>query len=175
MDLLSDGGLETSQDYVQVFYILDGGTAVQMNNGSQVGDFSYAQATASGLTGSTLTIRARIFNTGGSERYAIDNIRVVGMTPPETGEFTDDFTFRWYNQNDFSTVLFTGSEFPTMAEGTYSVIGFSNLGNCFSDTASIQIDRIRIDPVGIAFESNEPINCLMPNGEITAGAIDVND
>ncbi|MEL6559320.1 MAG: LamG-like jellyroll fold domain-containing protein [Bacteroidota bacterium] len=175
MDLLSDGGLETSEDYVQVFYILDGGTAVQMNNGSQVGDFSYAQATASGLTGSTLTIRARIFNTGGSERYAIDNIRVVGMTPPETGEFTDDFTFRWYNQNDFSTVLFTGSEFPTMAEGTYSVIGFSNLGNCFSDTASIQIDRIRIDPIGIAFESNEPINCLMPNGEITAGAIDVND
>ncbi|MGB3468230.1 MAG: LamG-like jellyroll fold domain-containing protein, partial [Cyclobacteriaceae bacterium] len=174
-DMLSDGALETSQDYLQMYYILDGGTPVLLNNGSQVGDFSYAQASADDLTGSTLVIQMRGNNTAGDEVYAIDNIRVEGIVPGVSGEFTDDYTFRWYNQNDFSTVLFTGSEYPNMADGTYNVVGFSNVGNCFSDTATVQIDRISVNPSVILYVSNEVTNCTPPNGELTAGAIDIND
>ena len=33
----------------------------------------------------------------------------------------DGYTFRWYNQNDFSSVLYTGSTYTGMATGTYDV------------------------------------------------------
>ncbi|WP_139281109.1 hypothetical protein, partial [Reichenbachiella agariperforans] len=77
IDLHSAGALESNEDYINVYYILDGGSKTLLNNGSQVGSFSATTATVSGLSGETLEIIIEIFNDNSEEFIYFDNVVVT--------------------------------------------------------------------------------------------------
>ena len=176
VDMFSSGDLETSADYLEIYYSIDGGSFTLLTNGRQLGNFGYFQALADDLSGSTLTIQAKAYNTSNDEFYYFDNIRVEGDTPPETGEFTDGFTFNWYSSGDYSSILYTGDTYASMAAGTYDVVGLYNSSNCYSDTLSVTI-ALDEDPAIdlVLYETQAVTNCTPPNGELTAGVVVGND
>ncbi|MCR9252396.1 MAG: L-type lectin-domain containing protein, partial [bacterium] len=169
VDMFSSGDLETSADYIEFYYSLDGGSYTLLTNGRQLGNFGYFQALGEDFSGSTIQFQARVYNTAGDEVYYFDNVRVEGTTAPETGDFTDGFTFNWYNLNDFSSILYTGDTWASMPEGSYSVIGLYDASNCFSDTAQIDIALTSNVIDLVLYETNPVTDCATPNGQLTAG------
>ncbi|PRX53155.1 HYR domain-containing protein [Flagellimonas meridianipacifica] len=81
LDVGQGGTLDFGQDVFQIEYRIDGGTYIEIENAS--GDNSpsdpiQSSYSVTGLSGSTLEFRITFYNTGGSELYEIDNIRVQG-------------------------------------------------------------------------------------------------
>jgi len=76
-----DGTMESS-DYVNVYYILDGGSETLFNtNGANADDFPSRTASQSSLNGSTIQIIIKVKNgTGNQEIYGFDNILVQGTS-----------------------------------------------------------------------------------------------
>lgn len=79
---LSRTGTMTSADYIKVFYKLNGGAEVLLaTNGSQQGSFTPVTASQTGLTGNTLQLVVRVYNSSASRKHYFDNVVVNGVTP----------------------------------------------------------------------------------------------
>ncbi len=185
VDIFENGNQESSgkwRDWVRVSYELrDAGNNViesnQLGNGYQDGDFTYAQALVGNLSpdgsAATLTIVAEIHNTSSSEHHYIDNIIVNGTGPDVTAEYTepDGFVFRWYNDDDYSSVLYEGSQFPQMATGTYDVVGYYGATECYSDTVELTINLINTPSFNVhVYEISPLTECSIPDGSLGAFA-----
>ena len=74
-----------------------------------------------------------------NEMFTLDNIGVTGTTVLITKKWTDTdgFEFHWYAENDFSTMIHSGSNYLGMPDGTYSVVGYAPFANCYSDTTIV--------------------------------------
>ncbi|WP_221409435.1 LamG-like jellyroll fold domain-containing protein, partial [Marinoscillum furvescens] len=173
-DLLSTSNCDYSsssyRDRIYFTYILDG---TELVFADEYGAFEYLSPSLNIGTGSTLVLKATIITSGNDEIMGIDNIRVTGDTPEVTQKFTeaDGYQYDWYEGTDFSTVVHSGMEYNTMAEGTYSVVGYNIAANCYSDTLDVTINR-NDQPqflVGI-YQIQGQTNCVNPDGILTAFA-----
>ncbi|MEP1971889.1 FG-GAP-like repeat-containing protein, partial [Ekhidna sp.] len=182
LDIFENGNQESSgewRDFVRASYELrDINNNVTesglLNNGSQFGDFTYAKAFASNLNSdgvdSLLILTVELHNTSSSEHHYIDNISVDGTGPDIIKEFTeaDGFVFNWYNDNDYSTIIYTGSQYPQMATGTYDVIGFYAATQCYSDTVEVNINLTAPIVRAWVYEISPLDDCNTPNGSLDA-------
>ncbi|MEQ9467843.1 MAG: LamG-like jellyroll fold domain-containing protein, partial [Ekhidna sp.] len=180
VDIFENGDQEGSgewRDWVRVSYELkDGGGVVtesgELGNGFQIGDFTFAQALIGNLnadgSNASLVIIAEIHNTSSTEHHYIDNIVVDGTGPDITAEYTeaDGFVFNWYNDDDYSSPVYTGSQYPQMADGIYDVIGYYETTECYSDTVEIEIQLVAPLVHAWAYEVTSETNCDLPNGSV---------
>ncbi|MFH6981807.1 LamG-like jellyroll fold domain-containing protein, partial [Marinoscillum luteum] len=174
-DMISEGDMEASgksRDVMRVYYKRNtDADFVLLSEG--YGDFEYKQATVSGINANTLQIKVTMHTTANDEKFTLDNVSVTGTSGPTTKKFTDvdGFEFYWYNQGDFSTVLFSGSTYPTMADGNYSVVGYTVDGNCYSDTVNLTIDLDDVPDFEVhVYELSPLTDCADPDGELRAFA-----
>jgi hypothetical protein len=80
LDLFSTGPLETNQDYVRLFAILDNGPEVLL--GGKMGVQSAPTAiTGSGVTGNSLVLVIRAYVSWNDEFYTMDNLSVASTGP----------------------------------------------------------------------------------------------
>ncbi|MBK6267345.1 PKD domain-containing protein, partial [Marivirga sp. S37H4] len=101
VDISSSGDLESNEDYIKVYYKLDGGSETLLNNGAQYGSFGGATATISGLTGSRLQIIIKVYNDNSGEYIRFDNVTVSAdaMSLPDNLVWHETFE----GPPDFST------------------------------------------------------------------------
>ncbi|WP_370090369.1 FG-GAP-like repeat-containing protein, partial [Ekhidna sp.] len=182
VDIFENGNQESSgqwRDWVRVSYELRDASSnvIQTNvlgNGYQDGDFTYAQAIVGNLSpdgsAAKLVIIAEIHNTSSTEHHYIDNIIVDGTGPDVTAEYTepDGFVFRWYNDDDYSTVIYEGSQYPQMATGTYDVVGYYGATQCYSDTVEVDINLVAPVLYGWTYQISAETDCNNPNGSLGA-------
>ncbi|MEZ4826640.1 MAG: T9SS type A sorting domain-containing protein [Bacteroidia bacterium] len=101
VDIQGQGGLEstgTLRDYLRVYYKLDDGSEVLV--AERFGRFNYGNPetiTLSGLTGTTLQIVIKAYNTGTDEIYLWDNVRVYS---PEGEALMVVGNSQWLNAGD---------------------------------------------------------------------------
>ncbi len=77
---LSEPDVLESNDYIRVYYKLDGGAETQFaTNGNMTDDFGTATALQTGLSGSTVQIVIRVWND--AEHHYFDNVCVTGYSP----------------------------------------------------------------------------------------------
>ncbi|MCG8319714.1 MAG: hypothetical protein MI921_09445, partial [Cytophagales bacterium] len=85
VDLKATGSLEDN-DYIRVYYKLNGGAETLLQNGAQVNFFDPVVAiNALPLSGNTLQIIVRAKNSANNEFYTFDNVRVFSeaLIPPD--------------------------------------------------------------------------------------------
>lgn len=76
---LSESGTLESDDYIRVYYKLNGGAEVQFTtNGNMTDDFASATATQTGLSGNKLQIIIKADNDATDEYHYFDNVCVTG-------------------------------------------------------------------------------------------------
>ncbi|WP_157493962.1 hypothetical protein, partial [Fulvivirga imtechensis] len=78
VDLSSTGALESHEDYIKVYYRLDGGPETLLDNGAQYGSFGQATATVTGLAGEKLQIIIKVYNDHSAEYIVFDDVIVTG-------------------------------------------------------------------------------------------------
>jgi hypothetical protein len=77
MDLSETGGMEAN-DYIRVYYNLDGGGETLFEtNGDMSDDFTSAVASQTGLNGNSVVIVVKVNNNANNERHRFDNVLVV--------------------------------------------------------------------------------------------------
>ncbi|MCK5470202.1 MAG: hypothetical protein KAI99_16885, partial [Cyclobacteriaceae bacterium] len=160
-------------DYLEVYYKIDGGPELPFKNGIHTGDFGITTASINGLNGSTLQIIIRASNDGGEENYFWDNIHVtaVGATAP-------DVTYNWYDgATPTGPIIYTGAVNNGISHGTYTVVAIDNTTGCPSNPATITIDSTGYQIPGGYIEQLAPFtNCALPyDGALRAGIIDGTD
>ncbi|MEM9337440.1 MAG: gliding motility-associated C-terminal domain-containing protein [Bacteroidota bacterium] len=194
LDLFEDGGsngLESTgagMDFIRVEYEIrdNNNNFVRKEqfptSGEIIGDFNFATASLNGLRpnstdlDSLLIISVTMHNTGSSESYFVDNVKVEGVSEPVLKRNTeaDGFIFRWYERGDFSTVIHTGSSFNQIAAGLYDVIAEFPGTNCFSNVLPVEIENrnsTSIDPHlvhAFIYEISPLDDCNTPNGSLGA-------
>ena len=78
---LQESGTLEPQDYIRVYYRLDGGAETYFTtNGNNQDDFTSRTASVTGLSGSTLQIIIRVLNNDPAEIHYFDNIEVRQVT-----------------------------------------------------------------------------------------------
>lgn len=85
VDLSTYGNSLDGSDFIKVFYKLNGGSEVLLDNGSHYNDFWNETATATGLSGSSIQIVIRADNDRDNETYLFDNILISGCNANATG------------------------------------------------------------------------------------------
>ena len=181
-DMFAEGSMETSgsgKDMMEVKYSIDGGAFTFLNQGNGVANFGYQQATIAGLSGSDIVVQVEFDTDQNDEKYYLDNVNVSGLSST-TKQFTeaDGFVFEWYDATDIglTTILHSGSTYPTMADGNYLLQGYYSLANCFSDILPVTID---LNPTpsffAHAYEVSPLKDCDILDGEVTAFAYTFED
>ena len=74
LDLISQGALETNQDYVRLYKKVNGGAEVLV--GEKLGNQPATIITGNSITGSTLQLVIRSYVSAGDEFYYLDNLSV---------------------------------------------------------------------------------------------------
>lgn len=91
LDMVSEGGLESNQDYVKLFKKVDGGSEVLVDE--KWGVQSSTTLSGSGINGSTLELVIRGYVSYGDEYYYLDNLSVTsGGSSPTTYTLTTSAT-----------------------------------------------------------------------------------
>ncbi|PIB35615.1 hypothetical protein BFP72_09520 [Reichenbachiella sp. 5M10] len=168
IDLNSSATNENADDYIKVYYVLDGGAELGLTNGIHNGNTGAITATATGITGSTLKIIARANNNSDDEFYYIDNVLIEGITDEQTGEITAGFDFHWFKNNNYTDTLYTGNRIASLAEGTYQVIASSQTNSCQSAPEEITILKEEVLPTVVIVNESDLTNCETPDGELRA-------
>jgi len=76
--LISESGNLDANDYINLYYKLDGGSEMLFStNGSNVDDFSSLTSIQSGLSGSTLEIVIRCYSDNGNHKIRFDDVLVT--------------------------------------------------------------------------------------------------
>jgi hypothetical protein len=112
-----------------------------------------------------LKAQTHCFNPDGAAR--------VRLIDEEENEITADYTFTWYNDNNFH---FTGTRNDTLRAETYFIFGVNNQTACHSDTLVFQIeDRKEVIDFNILVKN---ATCTAPIGsaevKISSGSVSVN-
>ena len=112
---LSESGSMEGSDYVEVYYILDGGSETLFeHNGRTDDDFSQTEAFQDSLQGNTVQIVIRIRNNSGSEYHYIDYVEVRDNSfwSEHFVTYSDgtNNSIKW-TVNDSSLTLSSGDEF----------------------------------------------------------------
>ena len=183
-DMFAEGPMETSgtdRDIMEVKYSLDNGVNfIFLNQGNGIANFGYQQATISGLSGDNLIVQVQFDTQNNDEFYYLDNVNVSGFitTPPQQFTEADGVVFEWYDAADvgLTTILHSGSTYPTMADGDYLVQGYFSQANCFSNVVPLTIDLDQTSNFfAHAYEVSPLTNCGIPDGEVTAFAYTFED
>lgn len=153
-------------DFIEVYYILDGGPEVPFNNGILSGDFGVTAANINGLNGNTLQIVIHARNDGGEENYYWDNIHVTAV-----GAGVPDVTYQWYD--DTGANIYNGQVSTGMDDGTYTVVAIDNATGCPSNPTNVTIDSTGYNVSGGFIEQVAPFtNCKLPyDGALAVGVI----
>lgn len=173
IDLESQGDHLDNQDYLNVYYVLDGGAEIPFNNGEQLSDFGFIIANTNYLNGSTLQIVIRAKNDKGDDNYFWDNLQVTGI-----GAGVPDVSYNWYQGSTPSgSIIYTGAMNNGLNQGTYTVVAIDNATGCPSNPATITIDSAGINVPGGFIEQLSPFtNCKLPyDGALGAGILDGTD
>lgn len=88
VDMSTGGNEMEDNDYMQVYYKLNGGSLTLLSNGSQINDFSPVTATASGINGSTLQLVIKAKNTTHHEFFYVDDIEICGTPGAPSASIT---------------------------------------------------------------------------------------
>ncbi len=174
LDLISSGPMEESGDPIDrmvAYYSLDGGGQVKIAEG--FGDFGLIQANASGLNGSTIQVIVTMHTNGKKEHHYLDNIVVKGTTPPVSAIFNEDdgYVFNWYEENNFTNLISTGSAPLDLVNGNYSVVGYNPDANCYSDTVNITIGLVdTASYFAHVYELHPYTDCANDDGQLRAFA-----
>ena len=89
-----------TDDYLHLYYKLDGGPEIPLTNGLQRSGFAATTAMIGGLSGDRVQVVARVKNSEDDQYYFIDNVRVYT-------ESDDRYAIRNGNWNDPSTWSYT--------------------------------------------------------------------
>ncbi|MCK5700740.1 MAG: hypothetical protein KAI29_06290, partial [Cyclobacteriaceae bacterium] len=173
IDLESQGDHLDNQDYLNVYYILDGGPEIPFNNGEHLGDFGLVVANTNYLNGSTLQIVIRAKNDKGDDNYFWDNLQVTGI-----GAGVPDVSYNWYQgPTPSGSIIYTGAVNNGLNHGTYTVVAIDNATGCLSNPATITIDSAGTNVPGGFIEQLSPFtNCKLPyDGTLGAGILDGTD
>ncbi len=172
INLEATGNME-SDDYLQVYYVLDGGAETPLTNGLFTDNFGTAQATASGLNGNTLRIIVKAKNSGGDENYFWDDLLIRGIGAPSA-----NVTYHWYAGPTASgPEVYTGQTYTGMSHGTYTVVAEDNFSGCLSNPATVTIDSTGQRPPNGYVKPVAPFTtCGLPyDGALEAGVFDGTD
>jgi hypothetical protein len=155
-DLSGFGALDSDEDYIKVYYKLNGGSEVLI--GSLAGTPSIpVNVAVSGLTGTKVQVIIKTLNDIENERYTIDNILVRGAVPALTitritgGTLTcaapaihvdvetsaSSATYQWTGPNGFASTL---KNPEVTVAGTYSVAASSG-GQSVSASVEVFQDK----------------------------------
>ncbi len=173
IDMESDGNFKNNNDYLEAYYILDGGPETPFTNGQHTGDFGLEIASVNRLNGSTLQIIVRGRNDGVAENYYWDNIKVTGI-----GAGVPDVTYNWYSGAAPSgPIIHTGAINNGMTHGIYTVMAIDNASGCLSNPATVTIDSTGYEVPGGFIKQLSPFsNCELPyDGALAAGVINGTD
>jgi uncharacterized repeat protein (TIGR02543 family) len=85
IEVQEEGRFEPLEDYIRLYYKVDGGSEVFVDEVNDDLDGATATLSATEISGSTLEIVIRMFNNGGSENWIVDNISV---SDPKSAEAT---------------------------------------------------------------------------------------
>ncbi len=166
INLSASSRMEVWEDYLRVYYRLDGGPEVALDSGLQAGSFGSIQAIAQGLNGSSLQIVARMFNDNNDERYRIDNITVSGI-----GTFSSDYVFDWYEGDNVKpSPDYTGESVTGLPAGNYTVTASSASTGCTSSPVTVTIGDQTTNPVIATNIITQQTSCdpTNPNGSASA-------
>ncbi|WP_420581479.1 gliding motility-associated C-terminal domain-containing protein [Reichenbachiella sp.] len=172
VDIRSSAKCDKGNDYLKLYYQVDGGSLNQMNSTKFKGNFGTYTATASGITGNQIRFLARVKNNSNDEFYYIDNAIVEGVKDAQTGEITAGFDFHWFQNNNFNDTIFTGNRYTALPEGNYQVVGSSQSNSCTSNVEDITINRVEELPVVGITKTQNLTDCGTPNGILDAYAIE---
>lgn len=172
IDLEAQGNME-SADYLQVYYVLDGGSETALTNGLNTDNFGTLQATASGLNGNTLKIIVKAMNSGGDENYFWDNVLIRGIGAPSA-----NVVYHWYAGPIVAgPEIYTGQTYTGMSAGIYTVIAEDIFSGCLSNPANVTIDSAGQRPPNGYVKHVAPFTtCGLPyDGALSAGVFDGTD
>ena len=174
IDFRTSNAVYESNDYIESYYILDGGQETMFNvNGRLDGTFGMKTASTCGLNGSSFKIVVRTKSNHSSEEYYWDNIHVTAV-----GAGVPDVTYNWYQGGTPSgSIIYTGAINNTLNHGTYTVVAIDNLTGCPSNPATITIDSAGTRVPGGYIKQVSPFtNCELPyDGVLEAGVIEGTD
>ena len=98
VDVRSEGPLE-ADDYLYLYYKVDGGPEIPLTNGLHRSEFDETTAMAGGLSGEQVRIVARVKNNEGDEHYFIDDVRVYTESDEryaiQSGNWNDPTTWSY--------------------------------------------------------------------------------
>jgi len=158
VDIAEFGTLE-GNDYLRLYYILDG--ASEVNFGDFKNDFgpSFQTTATPVLAGTTLQIVIRISNNAANETHIFDNVRVFdsvvgGLTLYSRADRN------WSNQNAWSTIGLTGPSCHCVPDANSNVV----IGN--NHTIHLNIDgNVR----SLIIQNTGALNFTSPNNLFIAG------
>ena len=168
-----EGDFFDNDDYLRIYYKLNGGAEIPMPGGNFTGAVaagipgSGSDATTVSLDtikGTNLQIIVK-FDNDTSEYYFLDNVVVTGR-----GDFTAGYTFNWFEAVVDGTPENIGPNYNNMNDTIFYVYATNNATGCYSDTAAVTILRTEDSPIiDIIIISNQT-NCKTPDGSMIASA-----
>ena len=200
MDVTGEGSLNVNDDYFRAYYILNGGSEVPFISYNQDGAFGPATSTSPALTGSTLQIVVRAYNTYSDEIYRFDNVKVTGIntitaTASVNGTLscantsvtlsgssnTSGVTYSWSGPNGFVS----SAQNPTVSTaGTYTLTVTNPSNGCTSVatvnvTSSIGISTVWLedfqDLADYVTVDNGPTAWIRDASNMASGYLEVRD
>ena len=173
VDLEAKGGLQ-DDDYVNVYYKLDGGGEQPFpNNGQLINNFGKVQASVDGLNGSTIQVIVKAKNSSNDEKYYWDNVNVQG-----NGAKAANVEYLWHKGSSANgPVVLTGQTVTSLHSGAYTVLARDLSTGCLSDPTTILIDSTFRRPFGGFIDQVAPYTtCQLPSdGVLKAGVFDGTD
>ncbi|NJN27202.1 MAG: hypothetical protein HC819_15090 [Cyclobacteriaceae bacterium] len=174
VDLIASDKMESGdgQDFINVYYKVDGGVEIPMANGLHKGGSFTAKASASSINGNKVQVIIRATNSSNNEIYWVDDIILS-----EAGAGTANINYNWYKGSVANgTPDFTGQIYNNMSSGEYTVIAKDLNTGCLSSTQTIIIDSLTTKPFGGYIKQKAPFtSCILPDGQLEAGVFNGTD
>ncbi len=169
LNVESFGNFE-NDDYIKVYYRVDGGPLQEFNNGIHIAEINGIQtAFINGIFGDILQIVVHVINNHGNEEYFWDNLSIEAEAPTVT-----NVTFNWYEGSIPSAPsIYTGPVANGLNDGIYTVVAIDQTTGCISNPANVTIDSAGFHVLGGYIEQLAPFtNCKLPyDGALEAGII----
>ncbi|WP_405207297.1 T9SS type A sorting domain-containing protein [Aquimarina sp. LLG6339-5] len=183
MDFEANGSLELNQDYFRVYHIVDGATEDLFFDHST--NSTLSKISSLSLTGNTVQIVIRQFNTGSDEEYLFDNVEVTGtreseidVTATVNGVLTCDLnevvisgsssienvTYLWTGPNSFTS---NRQNITVDIQGDY-ILTVTSIAGCTGTTIATVTREDTLPEVSITATNNGVIDCNELPVELTA-------
>jgi hypothetical protein len=173
----SAGEYFESDDYLRVFYRIDGGVEQAVAQGSFTGAVDNTAdspghgadrnlVVIDGLQGSSLQIIVRMRNDHAAETYAIDDVTVL-----TAGAETAGFTLQWFYESVAGAPVFTGSSQASLKEGDWYVRALHDATGETSMPVLLVVERLQENPVLTVELMSGFTNCAAPDGHLRAQAV----